>query len=141
MSKFILGLALAFVVGIVLGLATGGYRGFCSGKSLILNQCVPRDAKAIGSRITTLKHLRAGEKDRAIELLEAELDDNLVAFDPWEPYAGLTARTISEMNKAIREAEQYRSAHPRKSNRPHVDQMVSNLLSVGHYRWDRAESR
>lgn len=133
-SKLLLGLALAFIIGAVIGLVGGGYGGLRSGKSSILDKCLYRDARVVQSHIVTLKHLRVGERDPAIELLEAELDDDLVSFDPWEPYSGLTDQTISEMNKAIRETKEYRLANPRKSNRPHVDKMVANLLSRGAYK-------
>jgi hypothetical protein len=37
------------------------------------------------------------------------------------------------MNQALHDAKDYRAANPRKSNRPHVDAMVGNLLSRGRY--------
>lgn len=133
-SKLLLGLALAFIIGAVIGLVGGGYGGLRLGKSSILNECLSKDARDVQISVVTLKHLRAGKRDKAIESLEARMDDVLVPFDPWESYPGLTDQTISEMNKAIREAKEYRLANPRKSNRPHVDKMVANLLSRGAYK-------
>ena len=132
--KFILGLGLVFLAGGVVGLAIGGYSGFRLGRSGIIDECLYKDARAIQSQVVILKHLRAARTGQAVELLEAQLDDNLILFDPWEPYPRLTNRTISAMGKAIRESKEYRSAHPRTSNRPHVDAMIANLFSRELYK-------
>jgi hypothetical protein len=132
--KSILGLGLVFLAGGVVGLAMGGYGGFRLGRSGIIDECLYKDAGAIQSHVVILKHLRAAQTSQAVELLEAQLDDNLILFDPWEPYPRLTNRTISVMNKSIRESKEYRSAHPRTSNRPHVDKMVANLFSREPYK-------
>jgi hypothetical protein len=131
--KFILGLGLVFLAGGAVGLAIGGYGGLRSGRSGIINECMYKDARAIQSHVVILKHLRAAQTSQSVELLEAQLDDNLILFDPWEPYPRLTNRTISAINKAIRESKAYRSANPRQSNRPHVDKMVGNLFSRTPY--------
>ena len=120
---------LLLVVGVVLGAAGGGYYGVRTGHASILNECLDKDARDVQSSVATLRHLRAGERDRALEALEANMDDALIPFDPQTPYAGLTERTSGQIDKALHEVKAYRSAHPRKSTRPHVDQMVGNLLS------------
>ena len=132
--KSIVGLGLAFLVGGVVGLVIGGFVGFRSGQSRIIDECMYKDAKGIQTHVVILKHLRAGKTGQGVELLEAQLDDNLILFDPWEPYPRPTKRTISEINKAIREAKEYRAAHPRQSNRPHVDKMVTNVFSHEPYK-------
>jgi len=132
--KSIVGMGLAFLVGGVVGLAIGGYGGFRLGRSAIIDECMYKDARAIQSQVVALKHLRAARTSQAVELLEAQLDDALILFDPWEPYPRLTNRTISAINKAIRESKEYRSANPRQSNRPHVDKMVANLFAREPYK-------
>jgi len=127
-SKSLLGLALMFLVGAIVGLVIGGYGGARFGMSFILDESLYKDARDVQSQIVTLRHLRAGETDQAIEVLEAHLDDDLIIFDPEEPYTGITDQAISEINKAIHESREYRSANPRKSNRPHVDTMVDNVF-------------
>lgn len=131
--KSIVGLGLTFLVGCVVGLAIGGYGGLRSGRSGIIDECMYKDARAIQSHVVALRHLRAAQTSQAVELLEAQLDDALILFDPWEPYPRLTNRTISAINKAIRESKAYRSANPRQSNRPHVDKMVANLFARAPY--------
>ena len=131
-SKAVLGLVLAFLVGAVVGLAIGGYGGFRFGTSFILDKALFKDARAVQSHVATLQHLRAGATDQSIELLEAHLDDDLIAFDPAERYPRVTDRTISEINKAIGGVKEYRSANPRKSNRSHVDTAVAHILSRGY---------
>jgi len=132
--KSLVGLGLAFLVGGVVGLAIGGYGGFRLGRSAIIDECMYKDARAIQSQVVALKHLRAARTSQAVELLEAQLDDALILFDPWKPYPRPTYRTISEINKAIRESKEYRSANPRQSNRPHVDKMVANLFAREPYK-------
>ena len=132
--KFLLGLGLVFLAGGVVGLAIGGYGGFRLGRSGIIDECLYKDARDVQTRVVILKHLRAGKTGQGIELLEAQLDDALILFDPWEPYPRLTNRTISAINKAIRESKEYRSANPRQSNRPHVDKMVTNVFAQEPYK-------
>ena len=120
---------LLLVLGVLLGAAAGGYYGVRSGHASILNECLDKDARDVQSSVVTLRHLRAGERERALEVLEARMDDALIPFDPATPYPGLTGDTTGEIDKALREVRDYRAAHPRKSSRPHVDAMVGNLLS------------
>jgi len=125
--------ALLIVAGIVLGAAAGGYAGWRYGNASILNESLYADARQIQTSVAALKLLRAGERQLALEALEAGMDDTLVPFDPAQPYPGLEERTIAEINRAILEARNYRAANPRKSSRPHVDAMVGSLLSRGAY--------
>jgi hypothetical protein len=120
---------LLLVLGVLLGAAAGGHYGVRSGHASILNECLDKDARDVQSSVVTLRHLRAGERDRAVEQLETSMDDALIPFDPAMPYRGLTDNTTGEISKALREVRDYRAAHPRKSSRPHVDAMVGNLLS------------
>jgi len=128
-GRSLLFLALVFLGGAVVGLAIGGSAGFYYGTFQLRNDWIHKDAKDVHSQVVILKHLRRGRTDQAIELLEARLDDQLIMFDPSEPYPRLTSREINEINKAIRESKEYRSAYPRKSNRTFVDEMVRNLFS------------
>lgn len=120
---------LLLVLGLLLGAGAGGYFGVRSGHAMILDECLDKDARDIQRSVVALRELRAGERERALEALEARMDDALVIFDPAEPYPGVSDRTTGQIDKALREAKDYRSAHPRKSSRPHVDAMVGNLLS------------
>ena len=125
---------LILLLGVIAGAAAGAYGGFRAGNAPILNECLYKDARDVQEAVVTLKHLRGGERELAVELLEARMDDVLVPFDPATPYPDLEDRTIAEINKALREAKDYRSANPRKSSRPHVDAMVANLLARGTYK-------
>ena len=127
-GKFLLGLALAFLGGAVIGLAIGGYEGFSHGSSYTHHDYIYRDARDVQSQVVILRHLRKEESDQAIELLEGHLDDQLVMFDPSEPFPGLTGREMSEINKAISDSKEYRAVYPRKSNRSFVDEMVRNVF-------------
>lgn len=121
--------ALLVIVGAIVGIAAGGYGGWRYASAGILNRCLYADARQIQTSVAALKLLRAGDRPLAVEALEAGMDDILVPFDPAQPYSGLEARTLAEIDRALLEAKNYRVAHPRKSSRPHVDAMVGNLLS------------
>ena len=79
-SKSLLGFALAFLIGAIVSLVIGGYSGAHVGASVVLNNALYKDARDVQSQVITLRHLRAGETDQAIEVLEAHLDDDLVFF-------------------------------------------------------------
>jgi hypothetical protein len=130
-KKLIFGLALAFLVGGVAGLAIGGYVGARLMISYFGNNWLHEQADDVQSRIVILKHLRTAELGQAVELIEAQLDDDLISMEP-DKY--INDQTIAEINEAIREAKKYRSANPRKSNRPHVDRMVTNVFSRESYK-------
>lgn len=133
-TKFIAGLSVAFLVGAAGGLALGGYGGFRLAAGSILDGCVSRDAREIQTRVATLKDLRAGRHEQAIELIESDLDDALIILDPAEPYPSVTERTVTQVRKAIGGAKAYRTEHPRRSTRPAVDKMITNLFAGEEYR-------
>jgi hypothetical protein len=130
-KRIIVGLGLAFLVGGMVGLAIGGYVGMRLMFSYFGNNWLHEQAADVQARIVILKHLRSAEKDQAIELLEAQLDDDLISIEP-DKY--INGQTISEINNAIREAREYRSTYPRTSNRPHVDTMVKNVFLQEPYK-------
>ena len=101
------------------------------GMSSVVDMALHKDARDVQSQVLTLKHLRAGETDQAIEALETNMDDGLVMFDPAEPYSGISEETYSEVAKALKQCKEYRAVNPRKSDRPHVDEMVKNVLEQG----------
>ena len=123
-KRLLLGIALSLAAGLIIG----AYGGFRLGKSPVLNNVLKKDAREVQSHVSTLKYLRDDQTDKAIEVIEAGLDDDLVLFDPEEPYEMITDRTKAEIKQAIQQARGYRSAYPRKSSRSHVDAMVDNLL-------------
>ena len=131
---WIIGVVVAFLVGGVTGIAVGGLRGYQTGLSFVLNECLSKDAREVVARVAVLGHLRAGRQDQAAEALEAGMDDILVAFDPVEPYPGLTAQTTAALGKAIAEAKAYRSSHPRQSRAHARDEMVRNLFARELYK-------
>jgi hypothetical protein len=130
-KKVLFGLGIAFLVGGVVGLAIGGYAGMHMMFSYFGNNWLHEQADDIQSRIVILQHLRGGKQAQAVELLESQLDDDVISIEP-DQY--INARTIADINGAIREAKAYRSTHPRTSNRPHVDAMVSNVFSQEPYK-------
>src|SRR5215213_8870505 len=107
--------ALLLIVGVLVGVAAGGYGGIRYGSGLMLNDCMHQAARDVERLVAMLKHVRAGQRDQALELVEAWMDDALILFDPAQPYHGLQPKTVAEMNKALQDAKEYRAAHPRKS--------------------------
>jgi len=127
-------LLFSIVLSLAAGVIIGAYGGFNLGKSPVLNDALLKNAKEIQLHVTALKHVREGRNDKAIEVLEADLDDDLVLFDPGEPYEPVTDRTMAETHKAIGQARDYRAAYPRKSSRPFVDEMAGNVLKKEAFR-------
>ena len=127
-SKKMLTFFLLLLAGSALGFLVGGYTGTQFGIALILNNGLGADAQEVQVKIEALRQLRNGNSDAATELLEASLDDQLVIFDPQEPYPGLRDDTIASIDFAIRSAMDYRAGYPRQSSRPHVDSMVKSLF-------------
>jgi hypothetical protein len=81
-----------------------------------------------------LADLRGGEHKRAIERIEAGMDDLLIGFDPQEPYPGLETRTVNAMRKAIDEAKAYRQAHPWAEEKNLRANMVRAMFAKDLYR-------
>src|SRR5262245_26302785 len=106
---------LMILIGVIAGVAAGVYGGMRAGSVPVLNACLAGDARDVQQAVAALKRLRAGDREGALELLEARMDDVLIPFDPASPYPGLKDSTIVEINNALREAKAYRTANPRKS--------------------------
>jgi len=113
---------------VIAGFLIGGYGGSQLTATFLLNQGLDKDARAVHLQVRALHHLQDGKVPEAIELLEAKLDDDLVLFDPQTPYEGLSEKTQEEIENAITRVRHYRDKHPRKSDRPHVDDMVRKLF-------------
>ena len=58
-------------------------------------------------------------------------DDQLIMFDPAEPFTGISEGTYAEVAKALKQCKEYRTEHPRESKRPQIDKMVENVLEQG----------
>lgn len=115
-----IGLVVCFLVGAAAG-------GWYFGIHFLLNQWVQEQAGDVKGHLEALRKLRAGDTGQAIEFLESRLDDDLVVLEP-EGYK-LQPYVRAEMYAALRAAKQYRTEHPRKSQRSGVDAMVRNVLS------------
>ena len=126
-SMSLLVLFLVFLAGSAAGFLVGGYTGSSFGVKLILSGTLKKDAKDAETQVIVLRSLHGGDTEQAIELLEASLDDQLVIFDPQEPYP-VDDDTQARVDSAIKSARSYRGEFPRQSSRPHVDEMVRNLF-------------
>lgn len=122
------GLILGGAMLVLAGFLIGGYGGSQLTATFLVNQGLNRDARDMQSQVMTLQHLREGEVLQAIELLESRLDNNLISFDPREPFEGLSEQTQVSLEGAINQAKAYRQLHPRKSGRAYEDEMVENLF-------------
>jgi hypothetical protein len=127
-AKLWLGRLFFLVLGAAAGLAGGTYYGFKQGMTSIVDMSVSKDARWTKATIAALQDLRAGKTAAGLEEIEARLDDQLVMFDPSQPLP-LSPKTAAEVDAALKDAASYRAAHPRKSSRKMVDDMVSNLLA------------
>jgi len=133
MKQKILLAVVALAAGIAAGWPAGWYFGFSAGRNDILKEWVFNDAKDAQAQVAVLRTLRQKKPAQAIEELESRLDDQLVQFNPQEPYSFLTAREKGELRKAIADAKDYRTAFPRESKRKFVDDMVHSLFARDLY--------
>ena len=130
-TKSLLGIFTAFA----LGGAGGGYLGWSGATTTMLDRALAKDATAIERYVDTLARMRADDPDSAIELLESWLDDVLiVAMEPSNFERRIDGRTVSQVGDAFVAARDYRSAHPRTSDRSFVDEMVANVFAAGEPR-------
>ena len=107
----------------------GGYGGAQLTATFLVNQNLYKDTRDVQKQVRVLHHLRSGEQQIAIEILESRLDDDLILFDPQEPFEGMNEKTQAGISKAIRQAKEYRQQYPRQSKRRVVDEMVNNLFN------------
>lgn len=123
---------LVFIVGLVVGLVPGAYYGAEKAMAFGLDACLYKDTLNIKSRVETLGHIRRHQLEEAMANLEIRIDDDLIMFDPEEPYAGISADTVAEIKQSIERVKQYRQAHPRVKPRPGIDRMVDDFLGRGY---------
>jgi hypothetical protein len=82
-----------------------------------------------GDSYHTLKVLRSGNTNEAIELLESSLDDQTIALGQIassEPDAKKRAAYL----RALTRIRSYRSAYPRKTDSPEIDKSVAAALAA-----------
>lgn len=128
MSMKSLSISLVILVVAIEASVTAYWFGFQKGSAFAIDMAIGKDARLVQSHLQTLEHLRAGEIEKSIELLESGLDDQLILFAPEEAYTGLSESSKAEVKHAIHEASKYRKQYPRKSDRPHVDSMIEDVL-------------
>lgn len=83
-------------------------------------------AQEAGSKIAVLKRFRAGEEDKAIDILEHGLDNELIGLEKREDFASSTNNSVQ---KALAEAREYRTAFPRTAADPVMDGLLKKALN------------
>jgi hypothetical protein len=80
----------------------------------------------IKEKVFTLRKLRDGKMEEAIETLERALDRDLMNFS-----VGIygSEKTKNEITKALKVTKDYRSKFPRATNYPDIDKAVSEALA------------
>src|SRR5262245_7998779 len=133
-AKLLLGLALAFLLGGLVGAGAGFYNGFNLGMTSMLQDWLVKDARDVQAQVVVLKHLRNGRTGEAVEIIESRLDDQVILFLPDEPFKGLTARETAPLHKAIGDLKDYRTDYPRQTKRKFVDDAVRNVFAGDPYK-------
>src|SRR5689334_10384517 len=106
-TKLLLGFGLAFLLGGVIGAAAGFYNGLTFGMNAMLKDWLVKDAREVQAQVVVLRHLRDRQADQAVELIESRLDDQVILFQPDEPFRRLTDRETSSLHKAISDLKDY----------------------------------
>ena len=133
-TKLLLALGVAFLLGGIVGAGAGLYYGFDFGTSYLLKDWLVKDARDVQAQVLVLRHLRNNRTDQAVEMIESRLDDQVILFQPDEPFKRLTPRETSSLHKAISELKDYRAEYPRQSRRKFVDDAVRHLFADDPYK-------
>ena len=133
-TKLLLGFGLAFLLGGVVGAGAGFYNGFNLGMTSMLRDWLVKDARDVQAQVVVMRHLRNSQTGQALELIESRLDDQVIMFQPDEPFKRLTERETSSLHKAISDLKEYRAEYPRQSKRKPVDDMVRYLFANDPYK-------
>lgn len=128
------GMLVALVVGAAAGGAIGGRMGYQAGVAAILNEALSFDARDVVSHVASLRALRSGERDKAIEGIETGMDDTLVMFDPETPFTDLRPETAAHLRKAIEEAKAYRLEYPHARQDSVRAKMVNSIFARELYK-------
>lgn len=76
-----------------------------------------------------LQKLRAGETEKAFEMLEAILDGNLITIGAMSEY--VSSETMNEgFFSALDVIREYRKQYPSSASTPHVQETLNRALSV-----------
>src|ERR1051326_6380525 len=82
----------------------------------------------IGSAVSVLKRLRAGETNSAAELLEIQLDGALIGLGAMCHQTGVHKRN-SMLQKTLARARDYRKQYPRSDENAEVGAAITNALN------------
>jgi hypothetical protein len=84
--------------------------------------------EGVNDRLTALNSLRAGNTNGAAESLENQLDSQITALVPilQDP---ATSKLQPQNFRILTQLSDYRAAHPHKSSRPDIDQIIASALS------------
>ena len=82
----------------------------------------------VTDRFAVLKALRVGDTNGAAELLESQMDNQIMVFGAM--IQNVPADQLGPWDlQLLAQLRDYRAAHPRKTSRPEVDQIVAGFLS------------
>jgi hypothetical protein len=115
----------ALIIGFVLGWFDAGHSPWCPDTSLDKTDMAQR----IYDRMWTLKRFRTDGNADAVEVLEMQLDEELVALG--DALGSTTYRGDKELDyQVLRVAKQYRSQFPYLNGWPDTAQRVANALQL-----------
>ncbi len=83
----------------------------------------------VSDRLAALKALRAGDTNQVAELLESQLDAQILLLGTVLQDMPAAQRPAADF-QILSQLRDYRAAHPRKTNRPEIDQKVAGTLSL-----------
>lgn len=125
-TKLILVVLGAFLGGGIAGGIAGGYVAIYFTSRFFTDGWMLGNSVDTQTHVSILQNLRAGETKKAIEFLETTLDGKIVSLQTSEKNA---QRTNEAVAKAIQMAREYRAMHPRHTEYPEIDDMVSKVLN------------
>ena len=119
---------LFLTIALLLGWAIGSYSTVHFYDKWIKRYQTRMAFESVNDRLTALNALRAGDTNGTAELLENQLDSQITALVPTlqDPATGQLQPQNFQLLTQLRD---YRAAHPRKSSRPDIDQIIASALS------------
>lgn len=124
-TKLVVRMALFFTAGLVLG---GAVTMWVYTSYLTDNVYYTRPALETLNAVAALQFVRSGDHDRAVELLEWQLDEGLLGLTIYVNGSADLATKPPVVQAAVAQAKAYRKIHPRHLETRELDEDVQELL-------------
>jgi hypothetical protein len=117
------------IIALLIGWVGGSFLSDNYYKKWIKNYMTRNALVGVSDRFAALNMLRAGETNRAAELLESQMDSEVIVLGAMIQDVPAAQRPADDIRLLTR-LRDYRAAYPRKTSRPEIDQTVAGVFSL-----------